>query len=114
MLSCKCAQYPIIRSITMLLGFLINTRIHREIYRRKECCLHWLNQNMKEISEALQNNTVNVIYNNKIILLLPPTKNKENQAETEKENVVDKETLFSFENDLDSFDQFDVFIADEF
>ena len=70
-------KYEKIRAIVEVLALKLNKSLTREIYRRRSCCIFWLQDNLDEIASLLAKNVIFVCCGDKTYnLTSPPTSSK--------------------------------------
>ena len=74
-------KHDIVSPFCKLFSILLNISFTREIYRRKKCCIYWLEQNLPAIRNFLLENTIECVYNDTVIKITPPVLWKESPVQ---------------------------------
>ena len=74
----KKASHMQVYSFAKFFSMLLDIKIPRESYRRRQCCLYWLDSHFEHIKNACKQRSINIIYTSgKSITLTPPYDCKE-------------------------------------
>ena len=87
------------RSITKFISFFLKLELNREVYRRRRCCMYWLDQHIDEISSIFDKHELSIDYKGNMIKVDRPTEKKESD---ETINLNTEVKLISNEFDIDS------------
>lgn len=69
----RILSYQKVRSIAGFFSFLLGIDLPREVYRRRNCCIHWIESNINRINDFLQTTTITVFFNqSRVVNLTPP------------------------------------------
>ena len=105
------------RSLAELFSFLIKEGFKREHYRRKVCCLHWIETNINKIADFLSKHIVTVKIKGRMINVFSPAllvRNTTKNCSTETKEE-DNKSIFSLENIFnDEFEPIEYNFFDEF
>lgn len=67
------ASHMQVYSIAKFFSLLLDIEIPRESYRRRQCCLYWLDTNFEQIKNACREKSILILCgNDKTIMLTPP------------------------------------------
>lgn len=82
------------RSITKFMSYILKIGLNREVYRRRRCCMYWLDMHYNEIITIFNNNEISIDYNDKRIMFANPNEIKgDSQYEdiTRQANIIHNE-----------------------
>jgi hypothetical protein len=113
----RVLKYEKVRAITEMFAFLLNKPMFREIYRRRVCCLYWIEENLEEIFQFLTDNELIVLYNSKKIMRLRPPINsgipkKQDDTYTESPLCLENNLLHFENNDEFNYEMLEAKIID--
>ena len=66
-------RHSTIISFAKFFSILLNLKFPREVYRRKRCCLFWIEQNLKKIDSLLKVNFIQCVYNQRVFNIAAPS-----------------------------------------
>ena len=103
-------KYEKIRAIVEVLALKLNKPLTREVYRRRLCCIYWLQQNLSEISSLLSKNTFFVCCGDKTYNITPPVLTAKSSSQLQIKDEKESQTLLlPTDADIDENDLFGLF-----
>ena len=92
------------RSITKFISFFLKIGLNREVYRRRRCCMYWLDQHFDEITNIFDKHEISIDYNGNMIKVPCPVNNKETASVSQSIKLEAIDNDFAVDSNLANFE----------